>query len=102
MVTADCRKADGLQTFQSVRPRSCAAMSSLCSKYGCRSPKHSKPSINIVQCRHTGYWLVTVACKDRNKLLFDTVRLPCPLHHRWSCRRVALPSWQAESLAQDC
>ena len=57
-----------------------------------RSPKHSKPSISIVQCRHTGYWLVTITCKDRNKLFFDTVgsfpscadalRMLCPLTHR--------------------
>ena len=40
-----------------------------------RSAKHSKPNVSIVQCKHTGYWLVTIACKDRNKLLFDTVRL---------------------------
>lgn len=40
----------------------------------CRSAKHSTPNISIVQCRHTGYWLITIACKDRSKLLFDTVR----------------------------
>ncbi|CAL8463116.1 g2650 [Coccomyxa elongata] len=38
-----------------------------------RSAKHSTPNISIVQCRHTGYWLITIACKDRSKLLFDTV-----------------------------
>ena len=39
----------------------------------CRSTKHSKPDVSIVRCKHTGYWLVNISCKDRNKLLFDTV-----------------------------
>ncbi|CAL5228986.1 g12223 [Coccomyxa viridis] len=38
-----------------------------------RSTKHSKPDVSIVRCKHTGYWLVNISCKDRNKLLFDTV-----------------------------
>ena len=38
-----------------------------------RSTKHSKPDVSIVRCKHTGYWLVNITCKDRNKLLFDTV-----------------------------
>ncbi|KAK9829031.1 hypothetical protein WJX72_003510 [[Myrmecia] bisecta] len=38
-----------------------------------RSPKHSKPDVHITPCGHNGYWLVTIKCKDRNKLLFDTV-----------------------------
>lgn len=42
--------------------------------WGGRSAKHSKPDVSIVPCRHTGYWLISIACKDRNKLLFDTVR----------------------------
>ena len=45
----------------------------------CRSTKHSKPDVSIVRCKHTGYWLVNITCKDRNKLLFDTVSpLPAP------------------------
>ena len=45
------------------------------SLYSClrRSTKHSKPDVSIVRCKHTGYWLVNISCKDRNKLLFDTV-----------------------------
>ena len=46
----------------------------------CRSTKHSKPDVCIVRCKHTGYWLVNITCKDRNKLLFDTVSpLPAPM-----------------------
>ena len=41
-----------------------------------RSPKHSKPEVDIKHCGQTGYWVVTITCKDRNKLLFDTVRHP--------------------------
>lgn len=37
-----------------------------------RSPKFSTPDIDI-QYDSTGYWLVDIRCKDRNKLLFDTV-----------------------------
>ena len=39
----------------------------------CRSPKHSKPVVTISDCTRQGYWLVAITCKDRNKLLFDTV-----------------------------
>ena len=38
-----------------------------------RSPKHSRPTVTISDCTRRGYWLVAVVCKDRNKLLFDTV-----------------------------
>eukprot|EP00891_Asterochloris_glomerata_P002138 jgi/Astpho2/2138/Aster-03131 len=38
-----------------------------------RSPKHSKPVVAITHCGDSGYWLVTITCKDRSKLLFDTV-----------------------------
>ncbi|KAK9860410.1 hypothetical protein WJX84_010817 [Apatococcus fuscideae] len=38
-----------------------------------RSSKHSKPDVAITRCGNGGYWLVTIKCKDRNKLLFDTV-----------------------------
>lgn len=41
-----------------------------------RSTKHSKPDVSIVRCKQTGYWLVNITCKDRNKLLFDTVSTP--------------------------
>lgn len=41
--------------------------------HGCRSPKHSKPVVAITHCGDSGYWLVTITCKDRSKLLFDTV-----------------------------
>ncbi len=38
-----------------------------------RSPKHSKPEVMITYCNMSGYWLVAIKCKDRSKLLFDTV-----------------------------
>ena len=39
----------------------------------CRSPKHSTPMVKIQRCSDRHYWLVNIECKDRNKLLFDTV-----------------------------
>ena len=41
--------------------------------YPCRSPKYSAPEIMISKCRDRKYWMVSIKCKDRNKLLFDTV-----------------------------
>ena len=38
-----------------------------------RSPKHSTPMVRIQRCSDRPYWLVNIECKDRNKLLFDTV-----------------------------
>ena len=38
-----------------------------------RSPKHSRPDVNVTYCGRSGYWLVDIKCKDRAKLLFDTV-----------------------------
>ena len=29
--------------------------------------------VAITHCGDSGYWLVTITCKDRSKLLFDTV-----------------------------
>lgn len=44
-----------------------------------RSPKHSKPEVDIKPCAQTGYWVINIMCKDRNKLLFDTVSgTACP------------------------
>lgn len=37
------------------------------------SPKHSRPEVSISRCNTSGYWLVSITCKDRSKLLFDTV-----------------------------
>ncbi|KIY96854.1 hypothetical protein MNEG_11109 [Monoraphidium neglectum] len=37
------------------------------------SPKYSRPQVTIQHYAHMHYWLVTVRCKDRNKLLFDSV-----------------------------
>lgn len=37
------------------------------------SPKYSKPEVSIQHYNHLNYWLVTIRCKDRNKLFFDTV-----------------------------
>ena len=39
----------------------------------CRSPKHSTPTVTISMCSDRNYWLVNIECKDRSKLLFDTV-----------------------------
>jgi len=47
--------------------------SSLSSGAWCRSPKHSTPLVSISMCTDRKYWLVNIECKDRNKLLFDTV-----------------------------
>jgi hypothetical protein len=38
-----------------------------------RSPKHSEPEVEVHDCPQRGYWLVSIAARDRNKLLFDTV-----------------------------
>ena len=38
-----------------------------------RSPKHSRPDVSITHSSMSSYWLVTIKCKDRTKLLFDTV-----------------------------
>ena len=43
------------------------------SQPGRRSPKHSRPDVDIAYCGRSGYWLVDIKCKDRAKLLFDTV-----------------------------
>eukprot|EP00879_Flechtneria_rotunda_P017211 GHRR01018032.1.p1 GENE.GHRR01018032.1~~GHRR01018032.1.p1 ORF type:complete len:568 (+),score=198.34 GHRR01018032.1:444-2147(+) len=37
------------------------------------SPKYSRPDVTIQHYSHLNYWLVTIKCKDRNKLFFDTV-----------------------------
>lgn len=38
-----------------------------------RSPKLRKPNVSIQPWPRLGYWLVKIQCKDRRKLLFDTV-----------------------------
>ncbi|KAL6767525.1 hypothetical protein ACKKBF_B35580 [Auxenochlorella protothecoides x Auxenochlorella symbiontica] len=38
-----------------------------------RSPKYDRPSVDIERCDSSGYWIVSIACRDRPKLLFDTV-----------------------------
>ncbi|KAL3142750.1 hypothetical protein ABBQ38_003051 [Trebouxia sp. C0009 RCD-2024] len=38
-----------------------------------RSPKHSRPDVSITHSSMNKYWLVTIKCRDRTKLLFDTV-----------------------------
>lgn len=35
--------------------------------------KNSKPEVVVQHYKHLNYWLVTVRCNDRHKLLFDTV-----------------------------
>ncbi|KAK2075535.1 hypothetical protein QBZ16_001643 [Prototheca wickerhamii] len=38
-----------------------------------RSPKYDRPIVDLELCRSSGYWIVSIACRDRPKLLFDTV-----------------------------
>jgi UTP:GlnB (protein PII) uridylyltransferase len=38
-----------------------------------RSPKFDRPFIDISHCAHPDYWTVNIRCRDRTKLLFDTV-----------------------------
>ena len=40
---------------------------------GSRTLHHAE--VNIQQSPLLNYWLVTISCKDRNKLFFDTVRM---------------------------
>lgn len=41
--------------------------------YKYRSPKLGKPNVSIQPDQRWGYWIVSIRCKDRSKLLFDTV-----------------------------
>lgn len=38
-----------------------------------RSPKAGRPDVDITYCGRSAYWMVDIKCKDRPKLLFDTV-----------------------------
>lgn len=38
-----------------------------------RSPKFDQPIIDISHCSYPNYWTINIKCKDRTKLLFDTV-----------------------------
>lgn len=38
-----------------------------------RSPKYDKPFIDISHFSHSNYWTVNIKCRDRTKLLLDTV-----------------------------
>jgi UTP:GlnB (protein PII) uridylyltransferase len=38
-----------------------------------RSPKFDRPIIEIMHCAHPDYWTVSIRCRDRTKLVFDTV-----------------------------
>ena len=38
-----------------------------------RSPKFGRPVVDIAHCSHPNYWTVNIRCRDRTKLLFDTV-----------------------------
>mmetsp|Transcript_9155 Transcript_9155/g.22068 ORF Transcript_9155/g.22068 Transcript_9155/m.22068 type:complete len:496 (-) Transcript_9155:335-1822(-) len=46
---------------------------SMCRDCNLRSVKYSKPEIRVGFCKQKRYWVATIKCKDRNKLLFDTV-----------------------------
>ena len=37
-----------------------------------RSPKHDRPIIDIDYSTDCKYWIISIRCRDRNKLLFDT------------------------------
>mmetsp|Transcript_16924 Transcript_16924/g.50541 ORF Transcript_16924/g.50541 Transcript_16924/m.50541 type:complete len:574 (+) Transcript_16924:156-1877(+) len=39
----------------------------------CRSLKYSRPDVEVTSSGRSGYWTVIIVCKDRPKLLFDTV-----------------------------
>lgn len=59
------------------------------------SPKYSRPEVTIQHYAHLNYWLVTIKCKDRNKLFFDTVCTLSDLnydvyHGGWNKRRQGL------------
>jgi len=43
------------------------------SKENLRSTRYSKPTITVTDMPALGYWVATIKCKDRTKLLFDTV-----------------------------
>ncbi|KAL4438995.1 hypothetical protein ABPG77_006932 [Micractinium sp. CCAP 211/92] len=38
-----------------------------------RSPKHDRPQIDIDYSSDCDYWIISIKCRDRTKLLFDTV-----------------------------
>jgi len=38
-----------------------------------RSPKFDRPTIDISHCHQPDYWTVNIRCRDRAKLLFDSV-----------------------------
>ncbi|KAG7673537.1 hypothetical protein Ndes2526B_g03010 [Nannochloris sp. 'desiccata'] len=38
-----------------------------------RSPKFDRPTIDISHCHQPDYWTVNIRCRDRTKLLFDSV-----------------------------
>lgn len=38
-----------------------------------RSPKFDRPVIEISYCHQPSYWTINIRCRDRTKLLFDTV-----------------------------
>lgn len=46
-----------------------------------RSPKYAKPLIDISHCSSPDYWTVTIRCRDRTKLLFDTVCTLADMHY---------------------
>ena len=37
-----------------------------------RSPKHDRPQIDIDYSPDCHYWIISIKCRDRTKLLFDT------------------------------
>lgn len=49
--------------------RSCAAVQPTSAF---RSPKHDRPLIDIDYSSDCKYWIISIKCRDRTKLLFDT------------------------------
>lgn len=43
----------------------------------CRSSKYSRPDVEVTDSGRSQYWTVTIACKNRPKLLFDTLCTLC-------------------------
>jgi hypothetical protein len=53
-------------------PPSCAPAVPQPPAYTYRSPKHDRPAIDIDYASDCRYWTISIRCRDRTKLLFDT------------------------------
>lgn len=66
----DWRVREGKQTQESPYVQTSQSDNDLASY---RSPKFDKPVIDISHFSHSNYWTVNIKCRDRTKLLLDTV-----------------------------